>query len=210
MWEQVISYFGGANTAVDPTTASKIVSFRDLPIGWDYGMGGPITEPVIQRALGFNSLLLLLGFSYTDAFPGGGGELVVAAGHGDHYIEVIVEPGGEQISIAYDYKREQVFYRLRRSPDESYKTVLEVAGKRWSAYTSPIRESLTQQRTSGVEQPSKTIKVHYQLSDVSVSPSQITRSANTSVHILENTALLPASHPFFGSLKPTCFQLELA
>ena len=69
------------------STEEKIRSFSRLPHGWDYGRGGPIPERTLRAARAWNSFLNQVGLRDTDAFPGGAGEVVVAAGSGDHYIE---------------------------------------------------------------------------------------------------------------------------
>lgn len=179
-------------------------------MGWDYGAGGPLTEPVIRSALEWNRLLLANGFFYTDAFPNGGGELAIAAGYGDHYIEVIIEPDADTFSVAYDFKRKQIFYRLRRSREEAERIVLEIAGKLWSAYTLFILENTTQPIISGLELLLGTIRVHYRSSDVNALITQGLQSVNTSANILGNTVVFQANRPYFGSLKQIPFRLEVA
>ena len=44
-------HVSATNAPLASATAYKIESFRDLPKGWDYGIGGPIAESVIQSAL---------------------------------------------------------------------------------------------------------------------------------------------------------------
>jgi hypothetical protein len=208
-WTPISYYLGGTNSSVDSTTASTILSFRNLPAGWDYGIGGPLTGPVIQSALEWNSFLLALPFSYTDAFPGGSGELSVAAGRGDYYIEVVIEPDAKAFSVAYDFKRKQVFYRLRKSREEAQKIVLDIVGEIWSAYTLLTHENIIQSKISGAELLSRIIRVHYQSLGANASTTQGFQSANISVSILETSPPLPANHPFFGSLKQTPFQMEV-
>ncbi len=76
------------------TTEAKIASFADMPSGWYYGQGGPISETVRQIATGLNRFALWMGFEGTDAFPGWGGEIEVSAYHLHWAVKIIVEPDG--------------------------------------------------------------------------------------------------------------------
>jgi hypothetical protein len=155
-------------------------------------------------------LLLAHGFLYTDAFPNGNGELAIAAGYGDHYIEVIIDSDANTFSVAYDFERKRVFYRLRRSREEAEHIVLEIAGKLWSAYISFIQGNTIQPKTSGPDSLSRTIMVHYRLSDVNALLTQEFLSVNTFVNILENSKVFQANHQYFGSLELTPFRLEVS
>ena len=124
------------------SVAEKIESFRDLQAGWDYGRGVPISENTIQRALAWNLILKLLRLPATDASPGSDGEVSIAVGCGDHYFEVIVE-ADDTISVAYDFQRKQVFYRLRKTPYEALKLIIEIAGK-----TSSTQRTIRQMNKS--------------------------------------------------------------
>jgi hypothetical protein len=134
-------YLGAVNTLSAQTVASKIESFAALPVGWDYGTGGPIAFPVINSALEWNDFLVQQGPSYTDAFPGSDGEIVLAAGFGDDYIEVIVESDGRTVSVAHDFQRKQMLYRSYESQEEAKQLVRNIVGQRWNASTSFIQEN---------------------------------------------------------------------
>jgi hypothetical protein len=185
-------------------TEQTIRSFADLPEGWDYGEGDPIAKPVIDAALKWNSFLGLQGFR-TDAFPGAEGEISVSASVDDHYLEVIVE-ADEKVSVAYDYQRKQVFYKLRRTPEEAREIVFEVMGKIWSVSTSPIRANIIQQIIGGADPPLRTIRALYQSSDAIVSLIEGRPSANTFVTILDMQQALSAPRRFFGDSTPIASQ----
>jgi len=204
------TYVFGEPISASDSAADEIRSFAHLPKGWDYGKGGPIDPITIKAALEWNNYLRAQRFTNTRAFPGGGGEIVIAAGEADHYLEVIVEPGPEpKISVAYDFQRKQVFYRLRKAPEEARQSVLEIAGQiSWSASILPTHANIMQTTIGGPGRPSRIMAAHYQLSDVTVLEIQGLLSANTFINISRSSEQLPASHPFFGSSKQTSFQQE--
>lgn len=205
-----IHYYLNLSTINASATAHKILSFRNLSIGWDYGTGGPVAWPVIQSALKWGDFLEGQGFSYTDAFPGSDGEIILAAGYLDHYVEVIVESDAKTISVAYDFQRKQVFYQLRKSPEEAKQIVLGIGGKIWSASTLSIQENITQLKTSGLELLLRTTRVPYQSLDVNVSTTQAVQYASTYVNISEASQESLVNHPFFGNLKQIAFLLKEA
>jgi hypothetical protein len=205
------TYFSGAwrfEVFGEPeaTTEEMIASFSHLPDGWDYGEGGPIPEPVVQRALMWNTLFRLLGFLQTDASPGSDGEISITASYGDHYIEAIIEPDNT-ISVAYDFQRKQVFYTLRRAPHEAMKIVLALARKiLWSASTSSTLGNTMQERVSGFAQHFGTIRGPYPLSVVNASTYPAHLFANTFADTSGTITGSQAYHRFSGDFRPTGFR----
>jgi hypothetical protein len=145
------------------TTEDKISSFANLPRGWDYGAGGPIPERTRRIALAWNEFLQINGMLDTDAFAGGAGEIVIAAGLGDHYLEVIVEPDNS-ISVAYDFKGKQVFYRLKMPVLEASNAVLEVVGRIWNVFDYYTRINTIPNSASSLARRSGTLTEDYLLS----------------------------------------------
>jgi hypothetical protein len=182
----------------EDSTDNTIRSFAFLPLGWDYGNGGPIQKNIIDAAIEWNGFLGTQGFK-TDAFPGGGGEIVISASFGDHYLEVISETK-VMLTETYNIREKQVIYRLQKSSDEAKKTVLNIAGQIWSASTSFILRNTIRQIKGGLEQLSETTRARSPFSDVAALLAQGQQSANTFMNILEPSLELPATHPFFGNL----------
>jgi hypothetical protein len=203
-------YYLSLGTTNVSTTAYKILSFRNLSMGWDYGTGCPMAEPVIQNALKWSDFLEGRGFLYADAFPGSDGEIVLAAGLLDHYVEVIVESDAKTISVAYDFQRKQVCYQLHKSPEEAKEIILEIGGKIWNASTLSIQENITQLNASGLGPLLGITRGPYQSLDVNVSTTQAVQYANTYVNIFVASQESLVNHPFFGNLKQIAFLLEEA
>src|ERR1700730_9048639 len=142
-----------------PAVYETIDSFSALPHGWDFGRGGPIPEETLSLARSWVDYLYLQGFSHIDAFPGGSGEVALGSSNGDHYFELIVEPNGTSLSLAYDHKRKQVFYASHLNAKEVVSRLAGIKGAIWSASESytPInimsgKESLLDLRSKIREQ----------------------------------------------------------
>ena len=179
----------------------KIKSFATLPRGWDYGHGGPIPEKTLRSARAWNVLLRDVGFTDTDAFPGGANEVVVAGSCGDHYVEVIVEPGG-LISVAYDYKRKQAFYKPNLSEDEAEQIVRALARGLWSASDYFTRISITRNSASSLDLLSGTSPAAYPLLSGTVYDSQVNLLRTMSGNTTSATPGLWGNLPYSGNLTP--------
>jgi hypothetical protein len=181
------------------STAKRIMSFSRLPDGWDYGAGGPIPEHTLQLALTWENRLRRLGFLQINASPGGGGEVAIGAGLGDHYIEIIVEDD-DTISVAYDFRGKQEFYYLRMIEADAHQILLELVGQIWSASTLYTQSNTSVLRTGGQGRPFGIIEDLYPLSDAIVSQQAELQYANTSeTMIIDSSQLLSTSPRYFGS-----------
>jgi hypothetical protein len=129
------------NYIVQPSVETKIKSFANLDNGWDYGRGGPIQPTTIRLALSWSRFLRNRGLLEIDAFPGESGEIVVSADHGDHYCEVIIEPD-HTISIAYDFKGKQMYYKPNMSESDARFVILGVVRQIWNVFDYYTRISL--------------------------------------------------------------------
>jgi hypothetical protein len=122
-----------SGSVIDPASYihRTIDSFGALPRGWDYGRGGPIPEKTLQIARRWNDALQLNGFMEVEAFPGEQ-EVLLAVSDGDHYFEVIIE-ADNTITVAYDFQRQQVFYKPHMTEKEAWRSIAEIMGRKWSA-----------------------------------------------------------------------------
>lgn len=91
------------------STEGKIRSFARLPRGWHYGSGTPISHNIIATALAYHHLFASLGFVETDAFPGVGGEIMVTAYYGEHYVGVTVE-NNRTFTVTWEFAKEDRLY----------------------------------------------------------------------------------------------------
>jgi hypothetical protein len=186
-------------------TEDKIKSFAQLARGWDYGNGGPIPEGTLRKARAWNTLLKEVGFSETDAFPGGGYEVVVAGSIGEHYVEIIVEPS-DRISIAYDHKGRQQFYKANLSESEAEQAMGSLVRGLWSASDYFTRISTTQNNISSPELLFATWTVDYRsLSGTAFNNLEIL-SEPTSGSTINAFPELWANHLYSGNLTQTPFQ----
>ena len=58
------------------STAKKLQSYLNLPVGWHYGASGPASPDVVSLALRAELMLREAGYE-TDSFPGADGEIQV-------------------------------------------------------------------------------------------------------------------------------------
>jgi len=63
-------------TVSNPTEA-RIMKFRDLKEGWNYGEGMPFSDSAIEEAAQVHRQITFSGFAQTDAFPGPNGEIQI-------------------------------------------------------------------------------------------------------------------------------------
>ena len=119
------------NVSQPKTLTAKIVSCLSREPGWHYGDGGPSPQAVVHAALVWDKYLRSLGLNDIDAFPGDSGEILLSAIHGDHSIDVILEIDGF-ISVAYDRKNVQQFYKSHVSENEAQGCVATLARIIWS------------------------------------------------------------------------------
>jgi hypothetical protein len=89
------------NATEDMHLTNKIRSFSTLKRGWHYGRGGPIDKECVQRALRIQALLLYLGLTELDAFPGADSEILLTCYSSNNYVEILLEANGA-ISITHE------------------------------------------------------------------------------------------------------------
>jgi hypothetical protein len=140
----------------NPTTR-KIRSFGDLPVGWDYGAGGPIDRTAQDAALEWDNFFRTIGIIETDAFPDAGGEVIVSGARGDHYFEVIIEPD-KRVSLAYDLQGKQSLYCPNISAEEARETISRLVGHQWKSFGFFILANTIESRRSGPEQLLETLQ----------------------------------------------------
>jgi hypothetical protein len=201
-------YIGGHALTPALTASEKILLFSQLENGWDYGNGESILDVTIRVALMWNERLSNFGFQDTNASAGTDGEVAIGAAWGVHYVEVIIE-NDDTVSIAYDFDRKQVFYRLRMPEADAYQTIIELVGKIWSASTSFIPASTTGTKIGGFEPLSGTTPAPYQLLAVNVWRSAALPLASTYENtIISSSPPSSGSPQYFGNSIPIYYRPE--
>lgn len=124
-------------------TLQKLESFAALPQGWHYGRGGPISAETHQLAAQIWNDLLGAGFTLTDAFPGSDGEVQLTAYHQDHFLSLMIEPGGET-TLLHQFKGNDASQPLEtRDTEVLAEKVKEIAGGIWTTYVCSTPKILT-------------------------------------------------------------------
>lgn len=119
--------FAGPAATPNAATAGKIRSFSNLPNGWHYGLGGGSPAWVVRSALDYLYQFMMLGFSETDAFIGGDGQIMVTAYRADHCVEVTIELDNT-LSIAHQFQGMDVSFSPEISKLEAYAELARVVG----------------------------------------------------------------------------------
>lgn len=198
-------FFADAISQLD----DKINSFARLPRGWDYGSGGPISDQIIQTAQAWKNLLVAQFVWDIDAFAGGDGEILIAASCGDHYVEVIIEPDNT-ISMGYDFKGKQIFYRPRVSSWEAFDQISVLWGSIWSAYDYFTQRNTIQRRVDLHDWHLETRPLlagmgHYQSFFATVFDPSSAQSASMLDNTIKTSPALLGNPQFFGNSTPRFF-----
>jgi hypothetical protein len=191
----------GLISIAQPNIETKIQSFANLASGWDYGHGGPISASTVRLAQMWSRVLRNNGFLEIDAFPGGDGEIVVSACHNDHYYEVIIEPD-HTISIAYDFKGKQMYYKPNMSELDAKQAILEAVGRIWSAfdYSTQINLILNKINLHGQLLEIQRAMGAYQSLTTNALSSPEHQFAPIFVNTIKTFQVLYGNPQFFGSL----------
>lgn len=124
------------------TTLMKLESFAELPEGWHYGRGGPISKETLLLAKELHAQIIQLALSPTDAFPGADGEVQLTAYPKNHFISLTIEPTGE-ISLCHelDGVEQRTIEAAQRK--DIIKALHEISGSIWSISASSTPGTLT-------------------------------------------------------------------
>jgi hypothetical protein len=173
-------------------TERKISSFRNLPVGWRYGRGGPLTMETVDLGLRLLGTFYQDGLTHTDAFAGESGELMITAYHEDsHYVELMIE-ADKTIEIIHEGRgRMLLTHRERLGEAEALSTIRNIAKAIWN--TSDL---FTRVNTIGI---------------TNVSPAWLSRSPVTEASLLFNATASPGLEAKFvpmsdGTTSPEFIQ----
>jgi hypothetical protein len=149
-------------------TQAKIAGFRELQVGWHYGEGGPINDAAIARADEVLSFLTLIGLTHTDAFAGAGGEILLTVYHGDHCLEVMIEPDG-CFGLTHERAGQEMCDHEAIDLAELKSKLLEVASEIWRSSASFIQSTLITCAGGSLASASRTLEAASRLSVGNVS-----------------------------------------
>ena len=110
--------------------ATKIRSFAQLPVGWHYGEGRPISAKVISRALEYSDFLAIQGLG-AEAFASERGSITLLVNINGKYTEIRVETG-RTYTIVRDGESSGVIFLRGLSLMEAQKATSQMMGNSWS------------------------------------------------------------------------------
>jgi hypothetical protein len=134
-----------ANNVV--ATEQKIASFEALPSGWHYGEGFAPSSNIIANARDWHRKLMEAGFTTTDAFPGVGGEIMIAGYHGNHVVEIVLEIDNS-ISLYHELDDETVRSLPNRNSRHVSEELKKISGELWSTFDFSTNETLILGKTA--------------------------------------------------------------
>lgn len=194
--------------AAETDTDVKLLKFRRLPVGWNYGQGVPIRDNVYATSIDLLHYINVLGLSKTDAFPGTDGDVCLTAYRYSHYLEVVVEVD-LSISVSYELEDNEVFSREGLSIVEAKKAVREGIDSIWGSSDLSTLATMIEPRTVSTTWPSKNqqMGVAPQLSAENVLIILAPALAST----LERfTQAFPENLRSFGHSKSAIYQTDTA
>ncbi len=160
--------------AYDPSsevlqTEKKIREFQDLPEGWHYGDGHPLSYEVFNEALELHRFLLQLGFTKTDAFPGVEGDISITVYKQENYICVNINLD-LTADIIVEINDVEVLDIENIALSEVRRYIMEVSVQIWGSSVSSTQNILMKQGVDFITQRLRKIleTAEYQSSKESV------------------------------------------
>lgn len=114
------------------TPPKKILDFKDLPEGWHYGEGFPITEKVIKKAITIDKEAFNNCFFETDAFPGINGEIMVTIYYRDYCLEFTIENNGS-VTYIREHNDKEVSYEENITFSEALNRIKTFKEEIWNS-----------------------------------------------------------------------------
>ena len=115
---------------LDDVIENKIRAFSQLPLGWYYGEGGPITDEVINVSLELFRYARELMFFEFEPFPGANGELLLSIYKGDYTLDLMVEPD-LSITATLERGKEEVYDDEGLSVAEAKRRIHDLRKQIW-------------------------------------------------------------------------------
>lgn len=105
-------------------TRGKLIGFAFLPNGWHFNEGIPAKEHTLRTALTLLGELEEVGFTRTDAYPGGDGSVMISAYELPDSYDFSIRPSGA-ITVTHDRGDEELFYQEKMKEEEVREKIKE-------------------------------------------------------------------------------------
>lgn len=119
-------YFCKDSTSCSDPTENKLLSFANLPEGWNYGEGSPPTERTVHRAIE----IYKVGKSYgldCEVFPVSDGCIEVSLYRNKYFIDILVKGDGT-LDYTYEVGIGSNFQEVEQTEDISFDEVKKHVG----------------------------------------------------------------------------------
>lgn len=105
-------------------TIQKVREFAELPEGWHFGEGMPLSQARIDFAVTLLEFAEQFDVQRANAFPGIAGQVEITFYNENRMLEITLE-ADDSITIAEDKGREQVYFEENRSRSDAFRKIEE-------------------------------------------------------------------------------------
>jgi hypothetical protein len=106
----------------------KINSFSDLPVGWHYGEGGPISHLIIDMALRWYNLIISRVAHDVDVSPSESGAVLFGFTLAGRYTEVMCEADG-YVTVVHERHAQRPIYLSHITERLAESVISQIAGE---------------------------------------------------------------------------------
>lgn len=128
-------------------TDRKIRSFGELPSGWRYGEGVPISIDVQDAAIAIHHQAIGLGLYNVDVAPGARNQIQIAISNKNDNLEFTIEhnpQGSLTVEFYHENNGEEVELTDDLTLEEAHNRLKEYSKRRWTSSDSSIRMNFFQ------------------------------------------------------------------
>lgn len=133
-------------------TIELLESFRELPIGWNFGSGKPSATVAFEQSKVALSLAYSLGLNEMEAFPGNDGEIQLNVYKDDANLELMFEIDGT-IDVTFEEGDTYVCLRHNSSLIDVFKYLKELQHNKCRSSVSLISQNTTVLSMEGLKAP---------------------------------------------------------
>lgn len=189
-------------------TERKLLSFKNLPDGWNYGCGRAIEDDVYKCATILLQYVNQLGISKTDVFPGTDGDVCLTAYRFSHYIEMVVEVD-LTIAISHEVGEDEVLSKGGLTLAEAKTELMGVIKGIWGSSDLSTQPITIKSRTDLITWHSESLQTEVErllsAENVLIIPMQVFANMFES-----STQEYLGNLRFFGNLTSRFYQADRA
>ena len=133
-------------------TIELLESFRELPLGWNFGSGKPAATVAFERSKAALNFAYTLGLNEMEAFPGNDGEIQLNVYKDDANLELMFEVDGT-IGVTFEQGETYICLRQDSSLNEVFNYLQELQYNKCRSSVSLISRNTTALSMAGLKAP---------------------------------------------------------